>query len=208
MIERIWFVLNPDKCSFAKESMQFLGHNVDKRGLLIPESKKKAIADYKRPSTAQELERFLGLFAFIHRFIPRASTLTAELNKLRPLPPAKFRNSWSKIHDDAFEDIKKAVLSSGLLYYPLPDAKMELWTDASDIAAGAVLVQWVDNTYRPISFWSKSFNKPQRKYSTFDRELLALSMACRHFKEYLESQEVVAKTDHKPLVHALKCQGD
>ena len=33
-------------------------------------------------------------------------------------------------------------------------------------------------------------------------------MACRHFKEYLESQEVVAKTDHKPLVHALKCQGD
>ena len=134
------FVLNPDKCSFAKESMQFLGHNVDKRGLSIPESKKKAIGDYKRPSTAQELERFLGLFAFIHRFIPRGSTLTAELNKLRQLPPAKFRNSWSKIHDEAFEDIKKAVLCSGLLYHPLPDTKMELWTDASDVAAGAVLV--------------------------------------------------------------------
>ena len=70
------------------------------------------------------------------------------------------------------------------------------------------MVQWVDNTYRPISFWSKYFNKPQRKYSTFDREQLALLMACRHFKEYLESQEVVAKTVHKPLVHALKCQGD
>ena len=58
--------------------------------------------------------------------------------------------------------------------------------DASDIGAGAVLLQedpqGVEN---PVCYYSKKFNKHQRNYSTVEKETLALLLALQHFEVYL-----------------------
>ena len=54
-------------------------------------------------------------------------------------------------------------------------------TDASNTAVGAVLQQMIDNTWRPIAFFCKTRKPQETRYSTFDRELLAVYLAIKHF---------------------------
>ena len=55
-------------------------------------------------------------------------------------------------------------------------------TDAfNNTAVGAVLQQLIDNTYRPIAFFSKTLKPQETRYSTFNRELLAVYLAIKTF---------------------------
>ena len=66
-------------------------------------------------------------------------------------------------------------------YYPKAEAPTCLLTDASDTAVGAVLQQFVNDAWHPISFFSKRMSSTESRYSTFDRELLAVYLAIKHF---------------------------
>ena len=78
-------------------------------------------------------------------------------------------------------------------------------TDALNIAAGAVLQQLVDNSWQPISYFSRKFSPAETRYSTFDRELLAVYLAVKHFKHFVEGRKFFILTDHKPLIYSLFC---
>ena len=56
---------------------------------------------------------------------------------------------------------------------------------------------------QPLAFFSKQLRPRETKYSTFDRELLGLYLAIRHFKFYIEGRNFTSYTDHKPLVGAM-----
>ena len=79
---------------------------------------------------------------------------------------------------------------------------MALTVDASAVAVGASLEQWSQGIWKPIAFFSKQLRAPELKYSAFDRELLALYLAIRHFRYFLEGRPFVAFTDHKLLTFA------
>ena len=87
------------------------------------------------------------------------------------IPSLNLRLTWN---EEAFIVTKEASANATLLYYPKPDAPTCLFTDASNTAVGAVLQQYVDNTWHPISF-SKKMKPAETCYSTFDCELLAVS---------------------------------
>ena len=81
--------------------------------------------------------------------------------------------------------------------------------DASDVAAGAVLLQeGKDGVDHPICYFSRKFNQHQRNYSTVEKEYLALILALQHFEVYVSSSSlpVIVYSDHNPLVflHKLK----
>jgi len=65
-----------------------------------------------------------------------------------------------------------------------------------------VLENFVEGSWQPLAFFSRQLRKPECKYSVFDRELLALFLAVRHFRYYLEGRPFVIFTDHKPLTFA------
>ena len=81
-------------------------------------------------------------------------------------------------------------------------------TDASDTAVGAVLQQYTRGSWRPISFFSRKLSPAENRYSTFDRELLAVYLAIRHFRHHLEGRHFHVLTDHKPLTYALNSRSD
>ena len=103
----------------------------------------------------------------------------------------------------AFETLKNDLSKYTLLSHPNPNAKISISTDASNLAIGAVLQQSNNNRQEPISFLSKKLCKAEQNYSTFDRELLAMYIAIRNFRFYLEGREFCIFTDHKPLTAAL-----
>ena len=94
------------------------------------------------------------------------------------------------------------------LAHPCHDAPISLTTDASNLAIGAVLQQSVDGTSVPLTFFSQKLRPPELKYSTFDRELLALYLSIRHFRYFLEGRQFTVFTDHKPLTHCMSKVSD
>ena len=61
-----------------------------------------------------------------------------------------------------------------------------------------------DGTKEPLGFYSSKLSPTQQKYSTYDRELLAIYSAVKYFRHLVEGRKFTAYTDHKPLIFALK----
>ena len=67
-----------------------------------------------------------------------------------------------------------------------------------------MLQQEIDKHWHPIAFFSKKLTPAETRYSTFDRELLAIYLAVKHFQHFVEGRDFFILTDHKPLTFALK----
>ena len=106
--------------------------------------------------------------------------------------------NWKEITLNAFRNIKDALANACLLSFPSSDASTCLVTDASD----------VDETWKPIAFFFKVMKSAEKCYSTFDKELLALYLAIKHFRHYVEGRHFHVLTDHKPLTYALNTHSD
>ena len=57
--------------------------------------------------------------------------------------------------------------------------------------------------WQPLSFFSKKLNPAETRYSAFDRELLAVYAAIKHFRHNLEGRNFFVNTDHKPLTFVM-----
>ena len=103
-------VINYEKCQFARPEIEFLGHTVSEKGISVPEHRVRTIKEFPTPQNVKQLERFLGVFAFVHRFVRNASGLSAKLHTLRAKKKEKdLISAWTKDHQDAFQDCKNAI---------------------------------------------------------------------------------------------------
>ena len=118
-------------------------------------------------------------------------------------PSVNLLFTWSPNLDASFRHAKDLLVQVPELINPRPSAPISLTFDASDSHVGSVLQQRVDNAWFPLAFFSKKLSDTERRYSAFDRELLAAYISVRHFRFMLEGREFTIFTDHKPLTHAL-----
>ena len=116
--------------------------------------------------------------------------------------------TWTDSALAAFMATKEALAKASFLSYPDSEAPTCLMTDASDTAVGAVLQQYINDTWHPISFFSRKMTPAETRYSTFDRELLAVYLAIKHFRHFLEGRPFHVLTDHKPLTFSLNTRSD
>ena len=145
---------------------------------------------------------------FYHRFLPHAaSTLQPLYGALKKSQHRQVLN-WTTDMDTAFVTSKTALAEATMLSHPEPGVHISVTTDASGQAVGAVIEQYVRGRWQPLAFFSKQLRPPEQKYSTFDRELLGLYLAIRHFRFFLEGRAFTAFTDHKPLVGAMSKLSD
>ena len=146
---------------------------------------------------------------FYHRFIPHLAEITEPLHTLIAATTTKSQVlNWTDRALCAFESTMKTLEKACLLSYPSTDAPTSIVTDASDIAVGAVLRQYVNGAWKPISFFSKAMKPAERRYSTFDKELLAIYLAIKHFRHFIEGRHFHVLTDHKPLTFAMNTRSD
>ena len=74
-----------------------------------------------------------------------------------------------------------ALSNATLLVDPHPEAPIAFTSYASDGGVGACLGQFVNGYWQSLTFFSKQLRDPERNYSTFDREMLAMykpSISC------------------------------
>jgi len=132
--------------------------------------------------------------------IPNFANLVNPLTELMKLNPNSKSLSLSNDEKSAFVDVKTALANVNPLAYSCSSVThYQLVTDSSSYAVGAALHQMLNSEPVPIGFFSKKLSEAQRKFSTFDRELLACYLAVIHFKPQIEGKYVTIFTDHKPL---------
>lgn len=205
-LKQFGLTINVSKCLFGKDEISFLGYLVNKEGIKPTTEKVKAIIDYKKPKTIHELRRFLGIINFYRRCLKNAASHQAILTDY--LKDSKKKDKrlvvWTSKAEKAFKFCKDELLRITTLTHPAPSVPLILTCDASDIAVGASLEQVIDNVNKPIAFFSKKLDNAQRNYSTYDRELLSIYLAIKHFRYLLDGRQILILTDHKPLVYAFK----
>lgn len=194
-------VINTAKCKFAVSELKFLGHSVSAMGLKPLKERIEAICDFPQPKTVKQLQRYLGMINFYRRFIKDIAQVLIPLYILTN----KKKLEWSDTAQDAFEKSKTALTNFTMLMFPKSKSRLSLAVDASETAAGAVLQREDKSSGRwlPLGFFSKAFDERQKRYSAFDRELLAIVLAIKHFRFMVEGRQFTIFTDHQPLTKAI-----
>ncbi len=143
--------------------------------------------------------RFLGMAGYYRKFCPNFSTIAEPLTRLLG---KRVKFVWSPACKNAFQKLKAILSNSPVLEAPDITSPFKLAVDASDVAAGAVLLQeGKDGVDHPVCYYSRKFNKSQQNYSTIEKECLALVLALQHFEVYLSSSiPIHVFSDHNPLV--------
>ena len=172
-------MVNPQKCILGKATLEFLGHSITTTGVQPLQSRVQAIKDFPRPCSTKALKEYLGMLNFYRRFVPHAAAILLPLYELVNLKDSAFESACTTRHDDNFQRSKVALATATGLAFPSATAETSINTDASDTAVGAVLQQRLDGVWTPISFFSRKLHSAETKYSTFDKELLAMYLALK-----------------------------
>ncbi|GJR89865.1 reverse transcriptase domain-containing protein [Tanacetum coccineum] len=100
---------------------------------------------------------------------------------------------------EAFNTLKKNLTEAPILIAPDWNEPFELMCDASDFALGAVLGQRHEKHFRPIHYASKTLNEAESRYTTTEKEMLAVVYAFEKFRSYLVMNKCTVYTDHSAL---------
>ena len=177
---------------------------MDSNGIRPLTKKVEAIHSFSKPDTQRKLREYLGLINFYRRFLPDgAKVLLPITNLLSGKGNSNAPVIWSSMAEAAFEQSKASLAKATMLHHPRHNALTCIATDASDHAVGAVLQQLINGTWSPIAYFSKKLQPAETRYSTFDRELLAVHLAIRHFRHFVEGRDFHVLTDHQPLTYSL-----
>jgi hypothetical protein len=175
---------NADKREFVKPELDFLGHCVSAAGIEPLPKRVQAITGLPAPTSEKELQNFLGVMNFYHRFLPAAANTHRPLTEaLRGGPRPNTPLECTESMQSAFLAAKNALNAATCLAFPRRQAELALMVDASADHVGAVLQQRVTPmaAWEPQGFFSKKLDPAQTRYLAYDRELLACMSVIRHF---------------------------
>ena len=145
------------------------------------------------------MQALLGLCNFYRPFIPKYAEIVYPLTELtKNTDIRRFQFSGDCL--SALQNIQEAFRKKPILLAPQWDKPFVVATDASSIAVGACLMQEDEGILHPIQYLSRNLTKPERNYSTIERECLAIVWALQKLQKYLLGRTFTLLTDHKPLV--------
>jgi len=165
--------LKPSKCTLFQTEIQYLGHLVTADGIKPLPDKLEAIRNFPVPKCLRDVRAFYGLASYYRRFVKDFAKIAEPLSSLTKKQDVKFH--WTS----------EALCLVPVLSFPQPGQPCILDTDASHVAIGAVLSQFVDGEECPIAFFSRVLGRSQQNYCATRRELLAVILVLQHFHHYL-----------------------
>lgn len=194
-------VLNPPKCTLATTQINYLGHIVSS-DVVKPNSEKiQAILDIPEPKTLAQANKFLGALSWYRKFLPNFATVAAPLHTITNLPKSlRHKFKWTPLQSESFHQLKYLLTSTPLfLHFPVADYPLILTTDASNVGLGGVLQQEINGERHNLYYHSQLLSSCQRKYSTIEKEALAILKCFERMRPYLLGRNIILMTDHCPL---------
>ena len=194
--EQYGMKLKPMKCQLLQDSVVFLGRLVSREGVQVPPGEITRIGNWGVPLCKRDVQSFIGVLNFHRGHIPKFALVAKPLYDVMG-PSTTF--CWGTEQEKAFDALRQKLMEAPVLAYPNSDVFI-LYTDASNHAIGAELLQVQNGVERLIGFVSFVIDSAQRNYCTTRKELLAVVRFTRHFKHYLLGRRFTLRTDHNSLL--------
>ncbi|CAH8602562.1 unnamed protein product [Dicrocoelium dendriticum] len=185
--------LSRKKSQIAQKSIVCLGHIVGNGQVHPLPEKRETIKCFAKPKSKRQLRSFLGVVAYDSKFVPQFAEKVSPLLKLlrKDVPFV-----WTAEADQAFDHLKAGIAEAPTcLRLPNPGERFTVAVDASNVAIGAVLSQPAG----VVEYASRVLTGAEQKYSTTEKECLAIVWALEKWRNYLLANEFRVVTDHKPL---------
>ena len=196
--------LSMAKCAFGHPEIEFLGRSITP----IEDKIDKFLKNIKLPTSVKSLQRYIGFVQFYRQYIPR---LAEKLVPLYKLLQKDVKYELTQIHKDAIFDINENLANAAKmsLRLPLPDKQLVIMCDASEHAAGYVLLiedytetnDGPTKSYASVAFGSQRFTEGQMSLTMYAKEFLAMHFAFDEFAHNLwgVKKPTIVMTDNKAL---------
>lgn len=189
---------NLSKCKFAQKEIKYMGHIISENGISPNYNIVKAIKEMPTPSCKEDVQRILGVFNYVNKFIKKFSDETAPLRDLLK-KNTEFR--WEPEHESALNKLKAKLTSPPVLQFYDVNKEVVISVDSSMAGTAAVLLQ----NNLPVAYASKAFTETQKRYAQIEKELLAICFGLEKFHDYVYGKSnVTVETDHLPLIGVFK----
>ncbi|KAJ9511146.1 hypothetical protein QJQ45_013221 [Haematococcus lacustris] len=198
MLQATGLKAHPDKSVFGADVVEYLGHNVSSHGLSPTEAKVAAVTALPTPTCLHDLRQIMGFINYYRCYVPNFSAIAAPITHLTSKGAPWV---WGEEHQQAFATLKAAICTPGLVLRRADHERpFVLHTDWSTAGCGAVLGQ-VDDVGMEymVACVSRSNNKHERNYSSYQGEMLCAVWAIKTLRPYLHGASFRLVTDHQPL---------
>jgi hypothetical protein len=182
-------------CVFWSTSVTYLGHVISVDGVAMDPDKVSAVAAWPSPWTLHALHGFLGLSGYYYKFIAQYGDVARPLTTLLK----RYAFSWSPEAEQAFQALKQALITAPLLQLLDFDKEIVVECDTLGSGFGAVLHQGTG----PIAFFTRAIAAHHAKLLAYERELIGLVKATRHWRPYLWGRSLMICIDHFSLKYIL-----
>lgn len=188
--------VNQEKSEYDKHSLLFAGLWLTPSTVGPNLAKVRELLDLPAPRSKQDRQSALGLVSYLRDFIPFASLLTATIGLSAREIDAQpdVAKHWARL----LQHVSRYISTVG---HWDEKADAELYTDASNLGCGAILIQ----KGKIISVVSRKFTSVERgrAYDTTARETLGLLLAAQRMRIFLHRDKGVTrvKTDHSALLN-------
>ncbi|KAH9180909.1 hypothetical protein AeNC1_017115, partial [Aphanomyces euteiches] len=130
--------LHPDKCEFFLPEVTWCGRVISSAGISHDPQRIQGLLDLPPPTTAGDLQQFLGAVGWMRGNIPRFAELTEPLRSLleeactlagsrkkRQLQAVSLSVAgWGAMHAAAYEDVKSALIAMAPLHHYDPNRRV------------------------------------------------------------------------------------
>lgn len=195
--------LNPNKCEFGAEELEFVGHILRSGGMSFSTEKRNKVLDFPCPTTVKQLRAFIGLVNYFRDHVKNISGLVKPLQLMVDECNGQrgTKLKWTHLASTVFEKVKESVGNCPSLYFVDESSPVYVQTDASDYGIGGYIFQVKEGRHYPIIFISKALNKQQINWSTIEKEAFAIYYTLKKYDYLLRDVRFVLQTDHKNLTY-------
>ena len=197
-IKKAGLKLKASKSYLLQKEVIFLGHVVSGEGIKPSPTNVTKVVDWPTPKTAKQVKQFVAMASYYRRYVRNFASTARPMVDLTK-KGKKFL--WSEACENAFNSLKRALISADVMAYPLNEAgEFILDVDASDLGIGAVLHQVQGGKETVLAYASRSLNKAEANYCITEKELLAARYFIEYFRQYLLGRRFLVRSDHQSLV--------
>ena len=188
---------NAPKLQFKTPEAKYVGSRVSADGTRPDIEKIDAVANMPKPECVSDVRRLMGLLNYLSTYIPNLTQLTAPI---RVLLKKSTHWMWEHEQQEAYEKIKRVLVSEPVLRFFDPKLPVVIQCDASSTGLGACLLQ----DGQPVAYSSRSLRPAEVNYPQIEKELLAIVYATEKFHYYIYGLDVTVHSDHAPLETIVK----
>jgi hypothetical protein len=172
--------LNPRKCVFGSDLVEYLGHTLSGDGVRRGQDKAKAMQTAQPPRSVKELRSFCGLANYFRSYIVQFAIKAVPLFKLTQQDSDWKGGELPPKASKAFLRLREEISSRSVMAYPNATGQYHLFVDAAlgdennSGGLGAVLMQdQVGGLRKPVAYASRRWDKHERNYPVFLAEMQA-----------------------------------